>query len=111
MAETQKNPNKLGKCSFVFGIIAVIFALLPYLSTWFLIISWLSYLFGIIGLILGVIAAVKKQKKAITGIILCIVACVGYYFIVNSEYIVEQAAKDATEAIGGMFKLAKDLSE
>ncbi len=109
MAETQTNPGKLGKCSFIFGIIAVVVALLPYLSTWFLLVSWLTYIFGAVGIILGVIAFVKKQQKAILGLVLCLASCVGYYFISNSDYIAKKSVENAAEAVGGVMQMSSDV--
>lgn len=58
----------------VLGVISLILALLPLVSGWFLMISWLIYILAPLGLIFGIIAIVKKQPKAVVATIVCAVA-------------------------------------
>ncbi len=110
----EKVKGGLGKASYVLGIIAVIFALLPVLSPWFLVISWLVYVVAIVGAILGVIAIVKKQQKAILGTALCVVSVVAFMLIVSSDWMAKRSAESAASAIEntmGLANKAKSLSE
>ena len=103
----EKVKGGLGKASFVLGIIAVIFALLPVLSPWFMVISWLVYVIAFVGVILGVIAILKKQQKAILGTALCVAAVVAFILIGNSDWMAERTLESAASALDGV----KSLSE
>ena len=110
----EKVKGGLGKASYVLGIIAVIFALLPVLSPWFLVISWLVYVVGIVGAILGAIAIVKKHQKAIIGTALCVGAIVVFMILVRSDWMAKRSAESAASAIEstmGLANKAKALSE
>lgn len=74
--ETQKVSGGFSKAAMIFGIISVVFALLPMLSAWFMFLTILNYLLAPLGVICGIIAIVKSQNltKSIIGIILCILA-------------------------------------
>lgn len=106
----EKVKGGLGKASYVLGIIAVIFALLPVLSPWFLVISWLVYVVGIVGAILGAIAIVKKHQKAILGTVLCVGAIVVFMILVRSDWMAKRAAESAANAIENTVGAAKSLS-
>lgn len=74
--ETQKVSGGFSKAAMIFGIISVVFALLPMLSAWFMFLTILNYLLAPLGVICGIIAIVKSQNltKSIIGIILCVLA-------------------------------------
>ena len=97
--------GKLGKKGFVLGIVAAVLAILPLISVWFLVItSWLVPLLAIIGLVLGVIAYIKKQPKAIHALVACAVGF-GLFVFVNNSDVVE---KKAEKAAAGLVKDAID---
>lgn len=105
MAEKVK--GGFGKSTFVLGIIAVIMALLPLLSAWFLLINWLLWIVAIVGVVLGVVGIVKNQQKAIVGTALNVLAVILYIVIGNSDFMAEKAAKDVSSTV----KVAADMSK
>ena len=108
-----QKPGKLGKWAVAMGIIALLFALAPLASTWFVFLNWLAIPFAAIGLILGIIGVIKKHKKAIIGLILCAVAGAAYPLVLKSDYMEKKAAEDAAaaaEAVGSLVKMSTDLA-
>ena len=72
--ENQKIGSGWCKASIAFGVIAMIFALLPLISKWCLLFLSFNYVVAPVGIIFGVIALVKSQSlpKSIAGLVLCI---------------------------------------
>ena len=104
--EQNQNPGKLGKAAFVLGIIALVFSLSPFLSTWFIILNWLAIPIAVVGLILGVIAVVKQQQKAILGLVLCIVAAGAYPLVLKTDYVQKKTVENAAEVAGAVVNMA-----
>lgn len=73
--------------------------LLPLVSGWMLAIYWLSYVFGIIGLVCAIVAMVKNQKQAIVGLVLNIAS------IIAPIALAETYAKNAVESAANMMSL------
>ena len=59
--ETKKTPG-LVTATLVLGILALVFALLPLFSGWFLLLMWLRWILGIAAAVCGVIALAKKYE-------------------------------------------------
>ncbi len=74
--ETKKVNGGWCKASMVLGTIAIVLALLPLLSAWFMMLTFLNYLIAPLGVICGIVAIVKSQnvKKSIIGLVLCVLA-------------------------------------
>lgn len=104
---TTKKKGGLGKASVVLGVISLVLALLPLMSGWFLMISWLMYLTVGLGLLLGIIAVVKKQSNAIVGIVLNVVALVMPFFL--AETYAERGLESASKATSGMLELMEEM--
>lgn len=101
----SNSTGKLGKRGFVLGVITAVLAMLPLISVWFLVItSWLVPLLAVIGLVLGVIAYVKKQPKAIHAVVACVAAFALFVFVNNSDAVEKKAEK----AAAGLVKDAID---
>ena len=64
------------KASMVFGVISMILALLPLLSAWFMMLTFINYLIAPLGVICSIVAIVKSQNmtKSIIGLVLCVLA-------------------------------------
>ena len=90
------------KAAFILGIIAMIFALLPLLSFWFVFLTFINYVVVPIAIICGVMAFVKSQnlKKTIIGLVLAVVA-ISLPFIFADAY-AESAADTVTNTLGTM---------
>ncbi|MBQ4291128.1 MAG: hypothetical protein II752_00115 [Muribaculaceae bacterium] len=78
--------------SIVLGIIALVLAILPFISAWWLLLSWLVWILAILGIVFGVVALVKKQDKGI-GLAINVVAIVLYFFSAKA------AATEAANAL------------
>ena len=63
-----------------------------------------------VGIILGIIAVVKKQQKAILGLALCVIAAIAYPLVLKSDYIQKKTVENAAEAVGGLVKAGTDLA-
>lgn len=103
--EEQKVNGGWSKASIVLGVIAMIFALLPLVSAWFMFLTFLNYFMVPIGVICGIVAIVKRQnlKKSIIGIVLCVLAIVMPFIL--AEYYLASAAESAgnmLDAFGAM---------
>lgn len=107
---STKTAGGLGKAAFVLGIISVVLALLPVLSAWFLVINWLVFLTAGVGIILGVIAIMKNQQKAITGTALNVIAIVAYLLLVNSDFMAKKAVEDVASTAGTAIEMANKYS-
>lgn len=70
--KTQK--GGWGTAAFVFTIIAIIFAALPLLSPWLLMLAPLTYPCSLLGIILGIVAIIKHQKKGVISVIISVIA-------------------------------------
>lgn len=103
MAEKVK--GALGSCSFAFGIISIILAVLPLISAWFLAINWLLWIFAVIGLILGIVGIIKNQKKSIAGSVLCVLSVVAYFVLLNSDFMAEKAVEDVANTTKSLIEL------
>jgi hypothetical protein len=109
--ETQKSTG-LVKATLVLGVLTLVFALLPLLSGWFLLLMWLTWILGPAAIICGVIALVKKQydmKKTIIGLVLVVAAFV--LPRVMEESYVKSAGESAGRALKGTMELTKSLNE
>ena len=97
--EEQKVNGGWSKASVVLGVIAMIFALLPLVSAWFMFLTFLNYFMVPIGVICGIVAIVKHQnlKKSIIGMVLCVLAIVMPFIL--AEYYLAGAA----ESVGNML--------
>ena len=70
--------------AIVLGAIGLIIAILPLASAAALFISWLAWLFAILGLIFGIIALAKgKKKPGLVGTILSVLTIVMYFVASN----------------------------
>lgn len=98
----------LGKASFILGIIALIFSLLPLMSGWFLLIFWLCYVIAAAGIALGIWALIKKQSKSIAGIVLCVLAFI-IPRILSDKY-VDNAVESGRDAISSANELVNKRS-
>lgn len=109
--ENQKVKEGWSKASMVLGIIAMVIALLPLMSGWFLLLMWINYLVVPAGVICGVIALIKSQnmKKTIIGLALCVVAFSLPYIMAESyvESVAESAAGAINSAAGAINSAAE----
>ena len=91
--------------ALVFGVIAMVFALLPLLSAWFMILTSLNYLIVPVGIICGIVAIIKSQNlvKSIVGLVLCLLAiCLP---LLLAEYYLESTV----DSLDGMFDMINML--
>lgn len=105
MENNQKVAGGWCKASLVFGVIAMVFALLPLLSAWFMILTSLNYLIVPVGIICGIVAIIKSQNlvKSIVGLVLCLLAiCLP---LLLAEYYLESTV----DSIDGMFDMINML--
>lgn len=107
----EKVNGKLGLWSLILGVVAVVIALLPFLSTWFLLLSWLLWVLAPVAILLGIFGIVKNQKKSIAGVVAAVVAIAAYFFVLNSDYIAQQAAEDAAKAGAAVVGAAYDAAD
>lgn len=111
---TKDKTNGLAIAALVLGIIALVLSLIP-------VIRYISYIVGPIGLILGIIALTKKQKKemsiaaivlAIVAILIVVIAQIRFNRKVN---IINDALSDLSSSLDDAFAdkteeiLAKEL--
>lgn len=81
------------------GIISVVFALLPLVSAWFMLLTTVNYVLAPVGIICGVVALIKSQNlvKSIVGLVLCVVAiCLPFLM---AELYLESAAESVGNAM------------
>lgn len=104
--EQNQNPGKLGKAAFVLGIIALVFVFLPFISVWFVFLNWLAIPLAGVGIILGVLAVVKKQQKAILGLALCVIAAIAYPLVLKSDALQKKAVEDTAKVAGAVANMA-----
>ena len=109
--EQNQNPGKLGKAAVVLGIIALVFTLLPFISVWFVFLNWLAIPTAGVGIILGIIAVVKKQQKAILGLALCVIAAIAYPLVLKSDALQKKAAEDVAQAGAAISGIATDAAK
>lgn len=102
-----KNENVGGgwcKAAVVFGVLAVIFALLPLLSGWLMFLTFINYFIAPLGIICGVVAIVKSQNltKSIIGLVLCVIG-LALPFLLAESYLASglESAGNALEMLGG----------
>ena len=83
----------------VLGIISVVFALLPLVSAWFMLLTTVNYVLAPVGIICGVVALIKSQNlvKSIVGLVLCVVA-ISLPFLMAELYL-ESAAESVGNAM------------
>lgn len=86
--EKQEVKSGMSTASLVLGIVAMVFALLPALSVWFVFLQPINYVVIILGVIFGIIALVKKQPmvKSIVGLGLCVLAFLTPIIFLSSLY-------------------------
>lgn len=97
--ETKKVNGGWCKASMVLGTIAIVLALLPLLSAWFMMLTFLNYLIAPLGVICGIVAIVKSQNmtKSIIGLVLCVLAlCLPW---IMADLYVESAADSVSNAM------------
>ena len=109
--EQNQNPGKLGKAAVVLGIIALVFTLLPFISVFFVFLNWLAIPTAGVGIILGVIAVVKKQQKAILGLALCVIAAIAYPLVLKSDALQKKAVEDTAKVAGAIGNMATDAAK
>ena len=83
----------------VLGILSVVFALLPLVSAWFMLLTTVNYVLAPVGIICGVVALIKSQNlvKSIVGLVLCVVAiCLPFLM---AELYLESAAESVGNAM------------
>ena len=81
------------------GIISVVFALLPLVSAWFMLLTTVNYVLAPVGIICGVVALIKSQNlvKSIVGLVLCVVAiCLPFLM---AELYLDSAAESVGNAM------------
>lgn len=109
--ETQKSTG-LVKATLVLGVLSLVFALLPLLSGWFLLLMWLRWVLGIAAIVCGIIALVKKHydmKRTIIGLALVVAAIV--VPAVCAESYAETAAESAGNLVKGTMELVDKTNE
>ena len=95
------------KASMVFAIIALVFALLPLVSAWFMFFTVFNFFIAPLSIIFGVIAILKKQNltKSIIAMAIAVVA------LFTPRILVEQYAKSAEESAENLFSAAGSLMD
>lgn len=95
------------KASMVFAIIALVFALLPLVSAWFMFFTVFNFFIAPLSIIFGVIAILKKQNltKSIIAMAIAIVA------LFTPRILVEQYAKSAEESAENLFSAAGSVMD
>lgn len=110
----QKTPG-LVKATLILSILALVFALLPLLSGWFLLLMWLRWVLGIAAIVCGVIAFTKKYepKKLIISGVLVIAAVVLPSMLAETyaEKALESAANATKAAVGAGMNASKNAME
>ena len=94
------------------GVLSLVFALLPLLSGWFLLLMWLRWVLGIAAIVCGIIALVKKHydmKRTIIGLALVVAAIV--VPAVCAESYADTAAESAGNLIKGSMELVNQTSQ
>lgn len=83
------------------GIISVVFALLPLVSAWFMLLTTVNYVLAPVGIICGVVALIKSQNlvKSIVGLVLCVVA-ISLPFLMAELYL-----DSAAESVGNAMDM------
>lgn len=96
------------KASLACAIVAMVFALLPLLSAWFIFLTALNWIIVPLSIVFGVIAIVKKQDlvKAIIAMAIAILAFAMPRILV--EQYVESAAETASGVIGAANSMSSD---
>lgn len=93
------------KATLAFGIIAMIFAILPLLSAWFLLLYWIVWVALIGAVVCGVVTLIKKQDiiRAGIGVALCVFALLMPRMFAE-QYVKSAAdtAKNAAENVSNM---------
>ena len=59
-----------------------------------------------VGIILGVLAVVKKQQKAILGLALCVIAAIAYPLVLKSDALQKKAVEDTAKVAGAVVNMA-----
>ena len=88
----------MGIAAIVLGAIGLLIAVLPFMATGLIFISWLCWLFAILGLIFGIIALAKgKTKPGLVGTILSVLTIAMYF--VAAHVVANRAVKALSEAV------------
>ena len=93
----QNQSTGLSKAGRVLGIIGLIFALLPFVSGWFVFLSWLGYVLGFSGLICSIFAYIKKQRGAIIALVLSLASIITPYAL--AEVYLEKTLESASNVM------------
>lgn len=104
--ENNKNVSQgLCKTCMTLGVIAVIVALLPLLSGWLLLVSYVNWLLVPIGILCGIIALVKSQNttKCVIGILLNVLA------VILPVILAEQYLGSALDSAGNAFEMIEEI--
>lgn len=98
--QTQNPSNGCGmaKASIVLGIVSLCLNLLPLISAWFLMISWISWICIILAIVFGIIGIVKGAKKpAIIGLVITLVAIL--FPVIFANLYVDSAMESTVNAL------------
>ena len=96
--------------AIILGTIGFIISLLPLIATGMVFISWLSWLFAILGLIFGGIAMAKgKLKPGLVGTIISILTIAMYF--VAAHVAATRALNAVSDALGKDLKDLPGLQE
>ena len=89
----------MGIAAIVLGAIGLLIAILPLIASGLIFISWLCWLFAILGLVFGIIALAKgKTKPGLVGTILSVLTIVIYF--VAAHVVANRAMNALGEAVG-----------
>lgn len=102
--ENEKKSTGMATASLVLGIIAAVVGLLPLISGWFLMVSWMAWILALLAIIFGIIALCKKQSvaKPVIGIILGLLGCA-------APYIFKGVFEDrANEMVDGVYDMLEE---
>lgn len=94
------------KATLAFGIIAIIFAILPLISAWFLLLLWIVWVALVGAIVCGIVTVVKKQDiiRAGIGVALCVFA------LLMPRMFAEQYAESAVDTASNAAKSVNDMA-
>lgn len=97
----------MATASLVLGIIAFVFSLLPFLSGWFLALTFLVWILALLAIVFGIIGLCKSQSvgKCVVGLVLSVLSvAVPYIFA-------ETFASNALESVSNAVERVNALDE
>lgn len=97
----------MAKAALWCGIFAALFGLSPFLSGWFLILTFVVWILAILAIIFGIIALVKKQPvaTAVIGLVLAIFGILCPYIFT------ETFAENAVESTSNALEKVSDMTD